>query len=212
MAISGIVEVSDCEKSSKLRCVECEGTGSSKPDCWMCKGDRSVSLKKAYRHGYKKVDLPEVYDDDGYCGCPVCDWDAHSCIFCGGDGEVDAFVAEQQRNRVLVFGLQSSWRARIPPTFEVDDIGMLAIFRDASEYMSAEAVSVLRTEGLVQWLRSMLGDEVYLTPAGKAAARVAWKEYRVLCRRWVADERARRTVRSFLPILGFMAQALSLKK
>ena len=175
------------EQPAHVKCQECNGTGSSKPDCWMCHGQRTVTLKKAYRHGYRKADLPGLEDDD-YCDCPACYEEASTCMFCYGDGDIDPFVQEQQKNRVLMAALGRF----IPPVFYTDYRGQFVVDDDI-DLLSREAAAQCREDGLIHWFCSIFGDEISLTIKGDEAAKTAWREYRQLCRRWVAAERSRRS-------------------
>lgn len=176
------------DHTSEVTCAECKGTGSTVPDCELCKGYRSVKAKHAYAKGWKKEDLPEI-EDDGYCDCPQCYDEASLCMFCYGDGTTDPIVNEQQRMRVLI---QAKHRF-IPLVFRHDYRGFF--IRDSEMYLlSSTAASALRKEGMLHWYCSVFGDELYLTPKGEEAAKSAWREYRALCKRWVASERTKRAL------------------
>lgn len=87
----------------KMDCPECNGTGAEDPDCWLCKGDRTIRVHRAYRNGYKKADLENV-EDDGLCDCPACD--GHTCGTCEGDGTVLTDYLWREAQRVLLSALQ----------------------------------------------------------------------------------------------------------
>lgn len=171
---------------TEVQCVECKGTGSAAPDCELCGGYRTLKAKRAYAKGWKKEELPEI-EDDGYCDCPQCYDEATTCMFCYGDGRTDPIVNEQQRMRVLI----QAKHGFIPLAFRTDYRGHF--IRDEQMYLlSSAAAAALREEGLLHWYCSVFGDELHLTPKGKEEAAKAWKEYRALCRRWIASERKRR--------------------
>lgn len=166
-------------------CIECKGTGSTEPDCELCNGYRSVSAKRAYAKGWKKIELPEV-EHDGYCECPLCYDTASTCMFCYGDGVAISGVEEQQRMRVLICAL---WKF-IPPVFYVDHYGEFIVDRDM-DLLSSRAGGELHRENLISWWKSIFGDEIYITPKGIPEAKAAWREYRALCKRWIVAERNR---------------------
>lgn len=169
----------------EVECTACKGTGSSHPDCKLCRGYRTVKAKRAYAFRWKKADLVDL-DDDGYCECPSCGDDATTCMFCYGDGTTDPIIHEQQRMRVLI----QAKHGFIPLVFRHDYRGFF--IRDENMYLlSNEAAGALREDGMLRWYCSVFGDELYLTPKGKEAAKEAWREYRALCRRWVASERCK---------------------
>lgn len=171
---------------TEVQCVECKGTGSSEPDCPLCEGYRTVKAKRAYAFGWKKRDLPDL-EDDGYSECPQCYDTARTCMFCYGDGTTDPVIHEQQRMRVLI----QAKHGFIPLVFRTDYRGHF--IRDEQMYLlSSAAAASLRKEGMLHWYCSVFGDELYLTPNGEEEAAKAWKEYRALCKRWVASERERR--------------------
>ena len=180
-----------------IECLECRGTGSSKPDCYLCNGYRTITIKKAYRHGYKLRDLSGL-EDDGYCDCPACEYEARTCMFCYGDGRIDRFVAEQQQDRVLI----AARHGQIPPVFDHDPRTGAIIVDENIYLLSRHATAKSREEGLLHWFCTVFGDELQLTPKGVEAAKHAWRRYRSLCRQWVAAERERRAQRA-----AFLASA-----
>ena len=178
-----IQEILDQWPQARVKCDDCAGTGAHKPDCWLCKGQRSISLKKAYRHGYKLKDLEEVYDD--YCDCPVCDGD--SCVFCSGEGQVDQIEAVQQRVRIFAY---TANRGAMPKFFYFDSRGFLKVSKEEpSYYLAAAAMREIREAGDAHWFTSVFGDEIMLTKQGEAKVKQMWREYRLLCRRAAADAR-----------------------
>lgn len=85
----------------KMDCPECSGTGAEVPDCWLCKGDRTIRPAKAYRNGYKKADL-EI--EDGWCECPACH--GYTCETCEGGGTVSTDYLWREAQRVLLSALR----------------------------------------------------------------------------------------------------------
>lgn len=175
-------------RMTEVTCVECKGTGSTEPDCGLCEGYRTVKAKRAYALGWKKADLPDL-EEDGYSECPQCYDTARTCMFCCGDGTTDPIIHEQQRMRVLI---QARHRF-IPLVFRHDCRGFFIRDREM-DLLSSTAAAELREEGMLHWFCSVFGDELHLTPKGKDAAKAAWREYRVLCRRWIASERTKRAL------------------
>jgi hypothetical protein len=176
------------------------GTGSSVPDCSLCKGYRSINVKTAYAKGWKKSDLTDI-EDDGFCECPQCYDDAATCMFCYGEGDVSQFIKDQQRNRVLITA-RGGYRGRIPPCFRHGyNDGRIEIDREIY-LLSKEHTRALRDDGLINWFCSVFGDEIYLTPKGEEEARKAWREYRDLCRKWLTHERERRIERQLISIIA----------
>jgi hypothetical protein len=140
--------------SDVVKCRECEGTGSTDPDCRACKGHRSIKIKHAYALGYRKIDLEDVDESDGYCECPVCD--ADTCDFCQGDGSVPRHEQEQQLRRALIFARYQ----KLPPLCTVDYGGRR---RREFQLLSAEAAGDIIETGKA-FRRNVLafGDEFYL--------------------------------------------------
>lgn len=136
------------------RCRECAGTGSTVPDCRACKGYRSIKLHHAYALGYRKDELEDVDESDGYCECPVCD--ATTCDMCSGDGSVPAYEQAQQERRCLIFARYQ----KLPPLCTVDYRGRRRWSYD--ERLSAEAAGDLIEAGKAKRLCSVFGDEFYL--------------------------------------------------
>jgi len=183
---------------SDVRCFECKGTGSSVPDCYLCEGYRSVKAKRAYALGWKKTDLIDL-QEDGFAECPSCYDEARSCIFCYGDGKVDSFINEQQRNRVLIAAAHN--RSDPPVCFRFERNTSRLEVDPQINLLSGAHARELKREQMITWYCSVFGDEIYLTPQGENAARAAWKEYRSLRRKWVLDERERRTERLIASII-----------
>lgn len=181
-----------------IECFECKGTGSSVPDCDLCGGYRTVKAKRAYAKGWKKADL-EV-EDDGYCDCPACYDEARTCMFCAGDGTVSQLVKDQQRNRVLLTA-KASRSGKITPCFDLGyRDGRLEVSDDIYLLSNVHARE-LRDQGLISWWTSVFGDEIYLTAEGEAAAKLAHREYRALCRQWLAHERERRLEKELISMI-----------
>lgn len=140
-------------------CEECNGTGSTEPDCKVCKGYRSLKVHAAYAHGYRKADL-EIDHSDGFCECPACD--ADMCDMCEGSGEVQALEQEQQLRRVLI----QAKEGRIAPLISLDWRGRVH-FGDS--LLSMEAARKAKRAGLILWWCSIFGDELRLTHEGERA-------------------------------------------
>lgn len=183
-----------------IKCFECDGTGSSVPDCELCKGDRTVKAKRAYALGWKKSDLGDI-EEDGYCECPQCYYEARTCMFCYGDGRVSQLIKDQQRDRVLI-AARNGYRGEIPLCF-THGYRDSRIEVDSEIYLLSHAhTRELRDAGLINWFCSVFGDEIYLTPEGEEEAKVAWRRYRILCRQWLRDERQRRLERQLVSLIA----------
>lgn len=170
-------------RCDRVKCFDCEGTGSTKPDCELCHGVRSVRLKRAYAKGWRKENLPDEGDGE-YCECPECYDSAGPCYFCYGDGYVDPFVESQQRSRVLFMAKYDA----MPACFKRDHLGRLTVDKEIYVLSSAHG-SQLEDEGLIFHLRSYFGDSLSLNEAGKAAALEAELLYRDLCRQFISDRK-----------------------
>lgn len=149
-----------------IKCPDCNGTGSSVPDCSVCHGYLSMPWRAFMRHGYRKADLIICGSDD-FADCPRCD--ADHCALCHGDGQVHPAEADQQRERVLIFGLTNE----LVPIIRQGGIRGAHHRLDRDPLLSREAAHQLRHEGKLHWFRSVFGDDIMLTPAGEEAARVA---------------------------------------
>ena len=137
-----------------VRCRECSGTGSTDPTCRACHGHRSIKIKHAYALGYRKCDLEDIDESDGFCECPVCD--ATSCDMCQGDGQVPAYEEAQQERRALIFARYQ----RMPPVCTVDFRGRR--HWDYDQLLSAEAAGDLIEANKAMRLNSVFGHEFYL--------------------------------------------------
>lgn len=150
-------------RPGQVECGDCKGTGARYPECHVCRGERTVRWRRAVALGWKKEWLENLDPDDPYCDCPasLCcgDW----CEFCMGDGVVDAEVADQQITRALVFGVTG----HIPPIITRDHYGRI---RRRDAYLSTSARDAMIERGLARYSCSMLGDDFWLTDAGKLAA------------------------------------------
>ncbi len=141
-------------------CNSCEGTGSAKPDCYLCNGAMYVSVRKAFRDGSDRSDLDDV--ERGLARCPACVDDGF-CDICCGDGFVSRGVNEQQIARVLICALTGA----IPPIQSRLPYGRMSQ-RDA--LLSFKAGRVAEDAGLIRWRRDMFGDDISLTDKGMPLA------------------------------------------
>lgn len=143
-------------------CPECEGTGAYKPDCWLCDGEMIIKIEKALAEGYSESDLEDAYD--GLCRCPADECRGDSCDLCEGDGTVAVQQREDEITRVLMYGLTRT----IPPRISRSHYGRIY---ESYDLLSNFAGAVCKERGWIRWFRSVLGDEVSLTPSGEAEAR-----------------------------------------
>lgn len=146
---------------NKCTCPECEGTGAYKPDCWLCKGEMLIKIKKALAEGYSESDLEDAYD--GECRCPADECRGDSCELCEGDGTITVQQRDDEITRVLMYGITKV----IPPRITLTHYGRV---HTSDELLANFAGRVCEERGWIRWFRSMLGDEVSLTPAGEAEA------------------------------------------
>jgi len=184
----------------RVKCFECDGTGSTVPDCSLCGGQRSVRLKRAYALGWKKSDLPDE-GDGTYCECPECYDDACPCMFCYGDGYTDAFTESQQRARIL---LAAKYNGTIPVCFRRDRAGRLSV--DKNIYLLSKAhAQKMRDEGLLQFFGSFFGDSLIIDDTAKQAAMEAEYFYRDLCRQFIQDQQKLNLERELYKEIGHRA-------
>lgn len=145
--------------SDMIKCLECNGTGAYKPDCYLCEGKMEVKVSVALDHGYSAGDL-EIYDGEDVCRCPAYECNGDLCVICEGSGEMDAWRTEHEVTRVLIAAKTGS-----PPP---------RLFRGcwgstwSDELLSTFAGDIAQERGWLRWFQSILGDEISLTPAGKA--------------------------------------------
>lgn len=149
----------DWLRPSFAECADCDGTGAEKPDCYLCKGMRSIKVRRAYAFGWRKGDLRDI-EDDGHCECPHCE--GHSCGYCEGDGQRPLAEMRQEVARVLHYARRGR---NLPPLRVIDHRGNPKWDHDA--YLSKAATRACRNAGLISWFCSAFGDELSLTPAGE---------------------------------------------
>lgn len=156
--------MTDSEPSAPatVRCPDCDGTGSTVPDCEMCHGQRSISRRKANRWGYKVSDIPNYDPGERWCDCPRCYDDADDCGLCGGGGGVSPGVLEHEEERVLRFAVENAMPPRV-----ILEHGRLYIDHEALLSISAASRCYQRRE--ITWFRSVFGDEIRATGDGEAA-------------------------------------------
>lgn len=146
-----------------MKCFDCNGTGGD-DDCYLCAGNRVISVRKALRNGYEKDNLEEVYE--GRCDCPHCH--ADSCDLCDGMGTITPEVREREITRVLIFGLTQ----RIPPVIEriTHRNGYSRVY-DHERLLSSGAAWECKRRGW-SWRVNILafGHELHLHEAGKIEA------------------------------------------
>lgn len=147
--------------ATRCSCPECNGTGAYDPDCWLCEGERIVKVEKALAEGYAESDLDDAYD--GECCCPADDCRGDSCALCGGDGTITPEQREDEITRVLIYGLTKT----IPPRITRNHYGRPC---ESDDLLALFAGRECRERRWIDWYCSILGDEVSLTPAGKAEA------------------------------------------
>jgi hypothetical protein len=152
-----------------VQCRECRGTGSEDPDCRTCGGHRSIRLKAAYARGWKKADLNDVDESDGYCECPDCE--GHSCQTCSGDGTVPFHEQNQQERRVLIFARYQ----KLPPLCTVDYWGRR---HREDQLLSPDYAGDLIESYDAHRFCSVFGDEFYLTEKGKQRYLDLWRAAR----------------------------------
>ncbi len=147
----------------EINCPECDGTGAEKPDCWLCKGELTIKVQKAYRHGYKKDDL-ENLEDDGYCDCPACD--GETCHTCEGGGKVRADYLWREAQRVLLTATKDC-RTLFPDMEWIREVGII----DADKLLSPAAHGWLYDLGYsFGRFNNMFSDFILLSEEGERAA------------------------------------------
>lgn len=100
-------------QNARVTCLECRGTGAEKPDCWLCRGNLTISTRKARRNGFDKDRLIGLEPTDSLCYCPACD--ASTCLACDGDGKVPPAWEDQERDRILICAAAD--HNEIPPRY-----------------------------------------------------------------------------------------------
>lgn len=142
-----------------IKCLECNGTGAYKPDCYLCEGSMEIPVKLALEEGWNLDEL-EVYEGEDICRCPSEDCHGDSCQICEGSGEMDGWRTEHEVTRVLI----TAKSGHIP----------LRLYRGYwgstwnDERLSSFAGELCHERNWITWFRSILGDEISLTPAGEA--------------------------------------------
>lgn len=159
------------EKPTQIECPECDGTGADKPDCYCCKGRRTIHWRAAIRHGFKKRDMQNL-EDDGIGDCPSCE--ADQCQACEGSGAVPGNYMQRERERILLTALNDR---RIFPRIIVDTFvpyrkrtPVTRVYVDHDAFLSNAAGEVCRRAGEINWFRTIFGDEISLSNRGYLAA------------------------------------------
>ena len=137
----------------QVECLECGGTGAKVPDCHICKGYRSLSLKSLHARGWKNDDL-EGLQGDGMAECPAWDCQGAACSFCEGEGKVPRHEAAQQARRVLIYAKYG----KLPPVCSVDWRGCRR--RDHHQYLSAKAADQFVRDHKMLRSSSILSDDL----------------------------------------------------
>lgn len=153
---------------TQCQCPECNGTGAHKPNCWLCDGDRIIKIEKALSEGYSEEYLEDAYD--GECMCPADECRGDSCELCEGDGVVDRQAVEDEVTRVLLCAQSGT----LPPRLHRLPYGRI-VMEDA--LLANFAGGVCEDRGWIRWYRSILGDEISLTPAGEIEAKARSWDY-----------------------------------
>jgi hypothetical protein len=170
LVIAGWITIARAMNHDLVSCRECRGTGAQDPDCEICHGSRDVKLKRLYALGWKKGDLEDVDESDGYARCPSYDCNGDTCEFCQGDGRVAFHEQIQQERRALIFARYQ----RMPPLCTVSYWGRR---QREHQLLSAEAAGDLVESGKATRLNVVaFGHEFYL---GRGADFPAlWREAR----------------------------------
>lgn len=177
LVIAGCITIARAMLHDDVECRECRGTGAQAPDCETCHGQRDVKLKRLYALGWKKGDLEDVDESDGYARCPSYGCNGDTCEFCEGEGRVPFHEQLQQERRALIFAKYQ----QMPPLCTVDYSGRR---RRDHQLLSAEAAGDMIEAGKATRLNVLaFGHEFYLHrdedfPALWRAARQRVKEAR----------------------------------
>jgi hypothetical protein len=154
-----------------IDCPDCRGTGAMNPDCWVCKGARTIRWRRAVALGWSKGDLCNLDPTDPYCDCPSDQCQGDECGLCGGDGIVRIDVPEIEITRALIFLSTGA----IPPRYERAESGRLHV--DTEALLSVSAARICEERGWGWRLNSIFGHEFHARDAGleEAARRMpAW--------------------------------------
>lgn len=144
-------------RTKPVTCFECNGTGADQPDCWLCRGKMFISVHKARREGYSADDIE---DYKGSCRCPADECRGDSCEWCDGAATVDPGLFEREVTRVLI----CAGLGHIPET----PVRFHGGWRRSSRLLLSPAAGrYCKKQGWIGWWRSMFGDDISLTDAGR---------------------------------------------
>lgn len=147
----------------QTRCMDCDGTGASKPNCWLCGGRRFIKISKAIREGYQRHHLEGI--EDGECYCPSDECRGDTCSFCEGMGTRDKDDIEIEVSRVLICALTG----KLPSTPYKSDYGR--VFWNESNYLSNAAGRICEDRGWIRITRMLVfGESIDLSEAGRLEA------------------------------------------
>lgn len=152
----------DFHNPEQCTCPACHGTGAYKPDCWLCEGEMIIKVEKALAEGYSEADIEDAHD--GECRCPADECRGDSCELCEGSGTITVQQREDEITRVLMYGLTQT----IPPRITRNHLGRIY---ETDDLLANFAGGVCQERGWIRWYRSILGDDLSLTPAGEIEAR-----------------------------------------
>lgn len=142
----------------KVACMECDGTGAYKPDCWLCEGEMEVPISEALENGYALGDL-ETYPDEDVCRCPAYECRGDTCGICEGSGEMEDWRLEHEVTRVLIMAKTDV----MPPRLRLYNRRIIR----SDDLLAVFAGRVAKERGWIWWFCSIFGDEISLTPDGE---------------------------------------------
>lgn len=147
-----------------MQCPDCDGTGAKEPDCWLCRGKREVSIRRAMKEGWTRNDLKDSVIDRYWCICPRDECRGEECHLCEGSGKIEPSTLDVEETRVLICAKTDD----IPPRYSFHAGRWMTL--DHRSLLSISAARRCRDKGWITWFCTVFGDELDLTEVGEQEA------------------------------------------